>query len=79
MNKQDKASIEVYILSVVLINRLDTFEDSAKKGVKYHTRQLIKEIENQDKALSEVSGEASQILSKGVSDMLDGVIETINK
>ncbi len=55
MNKQTKLSLQAYILMLPLLEVLDELEDNSKKGVKYHSKQLIKAIEEQDKAGSKGS------------------------
>lgn len=74
MKAKDITSIEVHTIGLVMIDRLDKLEDESKRGVKYYTKKLIEELEKEDKELSEISSNASEILSGGFRDMLEEVI-----
>ncbi|MGH1339008.1 MAG: hypothetical protein ACRBFS_23025 [Aureispira sp.] len=75
MTKQNQLSLETYVISLSLIERLDELEDSSKKGVKYLCKKLIKELEAQDKTLSEMSANAAEVLSGGFNQLITEVIK----
>ncbi len=78
MKKSDQTAIETHIVSLVLLEKLDELQDKTKNGLKFHCKKLIKEIEQNDRTLSDISSQASEVLSKGFSEMLSEIIDSIN-
>jgi len=78
MKRQTKLSLKAYILMLPLLEVLDELEDDSKQAVKHYCKQLIKSIEGQDKAMTKVALEAGVILSDGVRNMMESLLEQIS-
>ena len=79
MNKQTKLQLEAYILSILLLERLDEINDNSKQGMKHYTSKLIQEIEGSSKDLSKTTTEVASVLSQGLENMLNSLMEEVAK
>tara|TARA_R100000541_G_scaffold18823_1_gene28701 strand:+ start:2467 stop:2712 length:246 start_codon:yes stop_codon:yes gene_type:complete len=77
--KQTKLQLEAYILSLLLIERLDEIKDESKRGIKYFSKKLIHEIEGNDKDLSKTTSDVGSLLSEGLENMLDSLMKQVYK
>jgi len=77
--KQTKLQLEAYILSILLLERLDEINDNSKQGMKYYTSKLIQEIEGSSKDLSKTTTEVASVLSQGLENMLNSLMEEVAK
>tara|TARA_R110002153_G_scaffold159309_1_gene311447 strand:- start:645 stop:890 length:246 start_codon:yes stop_codon:yes gene_type:complete len=76
---QTKLQLEAYILSLLLIERLDEIKDNSKRGIKYYSKKLIKEIEANEQNLSKTTTDVGSILSEGLEKMLENLMKEIAK
>jgi len=79
MNKQTKLQLEAYILSILLLERLDEINDNSKQGMKHYTGKLIQEIEGGSKGLSKTTTGVASALSQGLENMLNSLMEEVSK
>ena len=77
--KQTKLQLEAYILSILLLERLDEINDNSKQGMKHYTNKLIQEIEGSSKDLSKTTTEVASVLSQGLENMLNSLMEEVSK
>ena len=77
--KQTKLQLEAYILSILLLERLDEINDNSKQGMKHYTNKLIQEIEGSSKDLSKTTTEVASVLSQGLENMLNSLMEEVAK
>jgi len=77
--KQTKLQLEAYILSILLLERLDEINDNSKQGMKYYTGKLIQEIEGSSKDLSKTTTGVASVLSQGLENMLNSLMEEVAK
>jgi hypothetical protein len=79
MKEQTKLQLEAYILSILLLERLDEINDNSKQGMKHYTNKLIQEIEGSSKELSKTTTEVASVLSQGLENMLNSLMEEVSK
>ena len=79
MKEQTKLQLEAYILSILLLERLDEINDNSKQGMKHYTNKLIQEIEGSSKDLSKTTTEVASVLSQGLENMLNSLMEEVAK
>ena len=77
--KETKLQLEAYILSILLLERLDEINDNSKQGMKHYTGKLIKEIEASSKDLSKTTTDVASVLSQGLENMLNSLIKEVAK
>ena len=77
--ERTKLYLEAYTLSLLLIERLDELGDTSQRGVKHHSKELIKAIENEEKGVGETSAAVASILSKGVDEIMTQLMKEVLK
>tara|TARA_R110000796_G_scaffold18033_3_gene54984 strand:+ start:735 stop:980 length:246 start_codon:yes stop_codon:yes gene_type:complete len=77
--KETKLQLEAYILSILLLERLDEINDNSKQGMKHYTGKLIQEIEASSKDLSKTTTDVASVLSQGLENMLNSLIKEVAK